>query len=64
VIIEVSGYPGAAAPGRIPGVLSARQESDLLTVRAALADSDAVLRALLAAADTVHVRSVRPAGRS
>jgi ABC-2 type transport system ATP-binding protein len=60
VLIEVAGYPdGGPDPGGLPGVLSARADGDLWLVRAASEESGAVLRALLAAGDAVHVLEVR-----
>ena len=54
VAIEVAGrLPGDA--GELPGVLSVRKQGDLHIVRARAADSDDVLRALLAAGGTVRV---------
>jgi ABC-2 type transport system ATP-binding protein len=60
VLIEVAGYPdGGPDPGGLPGVLSARADGDHWLVRAAPLESGAVLRALLAAGDAVHVLEVR-----
>jgi len=62
VLIEVAGYPaGAADPARLAGVRSASAASGRLEVRTEPAASDAVLRTLLGAGDSVHVLSVRPA---
>lgn len=60
VLIEVAGYPdGGPDPGGLPGVLSARADGDHWLVTAAPQESGAVLRALLAAGDAVHVLEVR-----
>jgi ABC-2 type transport system ATP-binding protein len=60
VLIEVAGYPdGGPDPGGLPGVLSAQADDDHWLVRAAPQESGAVLRALLAAGDAVHVLELR-----
>ena len=61
ILIELTGYPRESPPPDwLPGVLSVRQDGDRMEVLAESAASDTVLRALLAAGDRVHVRSVRP----
>ena len=61
IMIELSGYPpGSPSPAGRPGVLSVRRDGERLAVRAEPGASDSLLRALLAEADRVHVRSVRP----
>jgi len=56
VVIELSGCSqDPAAVGELPGVLSAVRDGDRVLVRAEPGSSDAVLRALLAAGEDVHV---------
>jgi ABC-2 type transport system ATP-binding protein len=60
ILIEVAGYPdGGPDPGGLPGVLSAQADGELWLIRATPQDSGAVLRALLAVGDAVHVLEVR-----
>ncbi len=62
VVIVVAGYPpGAADPGRLPGVRSASRDGDRVSVAAEPDTSDRVLRTLLGAGDGVHVLTVRTA---
>jgi ABC-2 type transport system ATP-binding protein len=61
ILIELTGYPRESPPPDwLAGVVSARQDGDAMVVLAEPGASDSVLRALLAAGDRVHVRSVRP----
>jgi ABC-2 type transport system ATP-binding protein len=60
VIIEVTGAGEAPAVAALPGVRSVRAAGERLVVTVAAADSDEVLRRLLAAGPAAHVRSVGP----
>jgi len=57
MIIYVAGCPAERLSG-LPGVLSALSEGDGVTMRVEPDESDAVLRAVLAARDDVHIRHV------
>jgi ABC-2 type transport system ATP-binding protein len=63
VDIEVTGYPPSLIAD-LPGLVSQRSDGDSVVVRVAAGESDAVLRALLAAGEGVHVGHVLHVGEA